>query len=74
METISDPIVRPRKRTISKLTQCRRDLRKAVKLLREAKGAIDDELNSAGIDEVRQHPILRAHDRISDRIEKFLNS
>ena len=56
----------------SEAAKCRRALQQALKLLREAKGAIDDELNAAGIDEVKEHPILTAHDKTSNKIEKFL--
>lgn len=52
--------------------RCRAKLKKAIKLLRDAKGAINDQLYAAGPDEVKQHPILRSHDRLTTKIEKFL--
>ncbi len=47
---------------------------KALKLLREAMSAINNQLYAAGPDEVKQHPILRANDRLTGRIERFLKS
>jgi hypothetical protein len=43
-----------------------------LKLLRQAKGAINDELFSAGEDEVKQHPVLTGHSLLVKRIEKAL--
>ena len=48
--------------------------KKALKLLREALHVIDEQLNAAGNDEVRQHPTLRRYDRLSNRIAKFLKT
>lgn len=56
----------------SEAAKCRAALKQALKLLREAKGAIDDELNASGQDEVNGNPILKGHDRTSDKIERFL--
>lgn len=56
----------------SEEAKLRATLRRALKLLDEAKRSIDADLNAAGADEVRQHPALRARDRLSDKIGEFL--
>lgn len=56
----------------SEEAKLRMALRQALKLLDEAKQAINADLAAAGSDEVRQHPTLRARDRLSGKIEKFL--
>lgn len=56
----------------SEEAKCRAALKRALLLLREAKGAIDDELNACGPDEVDENPILKGHDRTSDKIGRFL--
>lgn len=45
-----------------------------VKLLNQAACALDDELHAAGEDEVKDHPVLRAHKRLYDRICKALDA
>ena len=44
----------------------------AIKLLRSARYVIFSELNAAGWDEVRKHPVLNAHAQVLTRIDKFL--
>ena len=48
-----------------------KDILKAEKLLREAKGAILEELGVMSEEEQSQ-PIPKAHGKLVDRIEKFL--
>jgi len=49
-----------------------RDQRYALRLLREAAGAIADELQAAGPEDTQDHAILRGHGRIHDRVLRFL--
>lgn len=49
-------------------------LKKRTRLLREALRVIVSELNAAGPEEVKQHPVLRAHDRLADRILRELKT
>lgn len=44
-----------------------------LELLQEALWCINQELISAGEDEVAQHPILQQHDEVAHRIEKILD-
>lgn len=47
-------------------------LRRLETLLAEARDAINDDLTSAGLDEVRQHPSLQRRSRLVGRIDRFL--
>lgn len=44
----------------------------ALRLLRKARWVIYCDLNAAGWDEVRKHPILKDNARVMTRIDKFL--
>lgn len=46
---------------------------KAIRLLKDAKWTIGEELEAAGPDEVKQHVTLRAHSRVYDKIAAFLD-
>jgi hypothetical protein len=41
-------------------------------LLRDAADVIEHECEASGEDEVRENPILRAHDRVARRIRRYL--
>lgn len=45
-----------------------------IKLLGEAASALDDELHAAGEDEAKDHPILRAHKRLYNKIRKTIDA
>jgi pyruvate formate-lyase activating enzyme-like uncharacterized protein len=47
-------------------------VRKMLALLRKAREAIANELQSAGWDEVAQHPGLRSKSRLLNQIDEFL--
>lgn len=51
----------------------KKEFERALELLKRAKAAIDDELDAAGSEEVRQHPVLLGHARVSDAIQVFLH-
>ena len=54
--------------------QLLRKLDRAHRLLRLAVKAIDSELDAAGMDEVADHPILRAKDKLARRIWNYLDA
>ncbi len=41
-------------------------------LLRDAAHALQEEVDAAGPDEVRQHPILSRHSRVADRLRRAI--
>lgn len=57
---------------MTELERLDRDLRKAVRLLRDARFCIIEEINAAGADEVKQSPTLQRHERVADAVEKFV--
>ena len=48
-------------------------LKKAIKLLREAKNCIGEELSTCGEQEL-EHPVLKGHSDVYDKIEEFLKT
>lgn len=57
---------------MGKLHDYLRDRGQVQRLLRDASGALSDELDVSTVDEIRQHPTLRAHQRVYNQIEKYL--
>ncbi len=51
-----------------------RRLRRAEKLLSQARSAIFGELDAIGWDEVEKHPSLKPKSKLLDRIDRFLSS
>jgi hypothetical protein len=47
-------------------------LGRATVLLREARAAISDEIEAAGPEDVEGHPILKAHRRTLNKVDRFL--
>jgi extradiol dioxygenase family protein len=47
-------------------------LKEAVALLREASGVIHAELDAAGADEVKGHPVLADHLKVVQRIDRAI--
>jgi hypothetical protein len=46
--------------------------KKIIGVLVEAKDAIGDELGACGLDEINDHPVLKRHARIYDKIERLV--
>ena len=51
----------------------RREVRRLLALLKRAEGAIQDECDASGEDEVRDHPILRSHARLAAHIRAVID-
>ncbi len=59
-------------RAIKRLDAAREHPVDVLPLLRDALSAIDMELNAAGPEEVRQHPVLLGHSRVADRLRRAI--
>lgn len=55
-----------------RLEDVERRERQMLALLEEALGEIQEELNAAGAEEVRQHPMLKSKQRFVDRARRRL--
>ena len=54
--------------------QERQSTRRALKLLRDAATALEEECSAAGPDEVKVHPTLRRHAQVAQRIREFVKA